>query len=92
MSTDIPASNGRAKWYNDLALVRERLDMRVAALNGLIEPLKKVGLLGPVVAELELTAQVLGQCANTVNNVIQTVTIKMGELALEAQDAKKAKK
>lgn len=85
-------SEGRAKWYTDLAMVRERLDMRVAALNGLIEPLKKVGLLGPVVAELELTAQVLGQCANTTNNVLQSVQIKMGELSAELEEAKKHRK
>lgn len=81
-------SNGKAKWYNDLAMVRERLDVRVGTLKGLIEPLKQLGLMDPLVKELELTVKVLSECANSTNNSIQEVSNTLNQTGLELQQAK----
>lgn len=81
-------SNGRAKWYNDLALVRERLDGRGAALLKLQDLFYQLGL-QKVVTELELSVKVLGECANSVNNSIQEVSNTLNEMGYKLQEAKK---
>lgn len=85
-------SDGKAKWHQDLCLVRERIDGRAAALQRLIEPLKALGLMDPLVEELELTRKVLGECANTVNNSIQGVATKLNEMGYELEQLKRGKK
>jgi len=82
-------SHGHSKWYTDLAMVRERLDVRGRTMKETIEALTKLGLMSPVVEEMVLTVKVLGECANTVNNSIQEVSITLNEMGYELERAKK---
>src|SRR5688572_27296798 len=82
-------SNGRAKWYNDLALVRERLDTRSGTLERYITAMETLGLHKVLVEELKLTQRVLGECANSVNNSIQEVSNTLNEMGYELEQAKK---
>lgn len=85
-------STGKAKWHEDLCMVRERLDVRVRTIKETIEALKRLGLMSPVVEEMVITVKVLSECANTVNNSIQAVSTKLNEMGYELQEAKKSKK